>query len=80
MGINSACDKTVYRVDNMGSSFFDVFDPIRVRTGKNADWRVPQVVEIINDTDVRILKYADILDGEQIGGNHKNWFKNYYIN
>lgn len=54
-GMNSACGNSVIRIDTGGSKAFNSFDDNYMKTGKNMKQRVPQVLEIINDTQSRIL-------------------------
>lgn len=74
-GINSACNSSLTRVDIGGSDAFNSFDKTYERTGKKMEQRVPQILEILNDKNSRILydeKY-NIMHGGKV-----NLFKNYY--
>ena len=51
-GINSACDNKVWRVDFGGSFSFDKFDKYY---DNSHSYRKPQILEILNDTDIKIL-------------------------
>lgn len=55
-GINSVCDNKIWRVDNGSSKAFHNFDITYQQTGKVNEHRKPQVLEILNDTEYRILK------------------------
>lgn len=47
-GINDTCDGKLWRIDFGGSFAFDKFK-------NGTEYRIPQVLEIINDTDINIL-------------------------
>jgi len=54
-GINGTCDDHVWRVDTGSSESFNPFDKTYVNTGIVSPDRMPQVLEILNDTTFRIL-------------------------
>lgn len=72
-GINAACHGTVYRLDHMGSKYFNIFD----KSPKKSEWRAPQLIEIVDDERVNILKYTDVYVGG--GKKYTNYTKKYYI-
>ena len=51
-GINATCNDTLWRVDIGASVGFNVFDDI---TGELKSSRKPQVLEILNDNDIKVL-------------------------
>ena len=55
-GISFKCDKKLIYVDYAASSAFDIADPSIRAGGDRSKNRLPQVVEIKNDSEVRILK------------------------
>lgn len=74
-GINSACDGSLTRVDIGGADVFNLFDSTYEKTGHRMEQRVPQILEILNDKNSRILydeKYNNMYGGKV------NLFKNYY--
>lgn len=74
-GINSACNGSVTRVDIGGADVFNLFDSTFEKTGNKMEQRIPQILEILNDKNSRILydeKY------NKMHGGKVNLFKNYY--
>jgi hypothetical protein len=55
-GISFKCDNKLIYVDYAASSAFDIADRNVNFTGKRSEERLPQVLEILNDKDVRVLK------------------------
>lgn len=55
-GINSTCDQKLWRVDTGGSDAFSKFDKNFAENGSITDLRKPQVLEIIDDSKINILK------------------------
>jgi hypothetical protein len=53
--INGTCSNKVYRIDNGSSKAFNIFDQTYLNTGKINDTRKPQVMEILNDTEINII-------------------------
>lgn len=53
-GINSACD-SVWRTDIGGSEVFNKYDSEWIKTGKRMKQRIPQILEIINDNEFKIV-------------------------
>lgn len=60
-GINGTCDNKLWRVDNGSSGAFDKFDPEYLNSSDRhvADARKPQVLEITNDSEFKVLVYND---------------------
>jgi hypothetical protein len=54
-GCNATCDDHVIRIDNGSSKAFDKFDTEFKKTGLKNKNRQPQVLEILNDTEFKIL-------------------------
>lgn len=55
-GINGICNNKIWRVDNGSSEAFHGYDKKFLATGIVDENRTPQVLEILNDTEYRILK------------------------
>lgn len=55
-GINSTCNEQLWRVDTGGSNAFDKFDNKYMTSGTITDMRKAQVLEIINDSNIKVLK------------------------
>lgn len=77
-GINTACDGKLTRVDIGGASIFNLFDSTYEKTGNRMKQRVPQILEILNDTHTRIL-YDEKYNNMSGGGKSYNLFKNCYF-
>jgi len=56
VGINTTCGNKLWRVDNGASQAFNSFDKQYSETGKIIDLRKAQVLEILNDDYIKILK------------------------
>ena len=56
-GINKTCDGKLYRIDFGGSFVFNQFDENYNKLGEKSSERKPQVLEILNDKDIKILEY-----------------------
>lgn len=54
-GINSTCDKQLFRIDFGGSFSFDKFDDNYKLKGEKSKQRKVQILEILNDSEVKIL-------------------------
>ena len=54
-GINSTCSNKIWRVDNGSSSAFNNFDQQLLNNGHTSHSRRPQVLEILNDTEFKVL-------------------------
>lgn len=54
-GINYSCDSSLIKIDIGGSKVFDMFDDVHIKMGKHMKQRIPQVLEILNDVNMRIL-------------------------
>lgn len=54
-GINNVCN-SVWRTDIGGAEVFNKYDTEWVKTGKNMKHRIPQVLEIINDNEFKVLQ------------------------
>lgn len=73
--INSTCSNKIWRVDNGSSKAFDAFDRLYLKYNKINDARRPQVLEILNDNEFKVLwdanddnkymKHSDIGAGEK---------------
>lgn len=55
-GMNSVCNNNVWKVDTGGSYAFNAFDKNLKQFNEKQDTRKAQVLEILNDTDIKILK------------------------
>ena len=55
-GINTTCDNSLFRVDFGGSFGFHKFDMEHKKNGHVVDFRDVQVLEILNDSKINILK------------------------
>ena len=60
-GINGTCTNKLWRVDNGSSAAFNKYDDEYLNSpdGRIAKSRKPQVLEIINDTNYKVLVYDD---------------------
>lgn len=60
-GINGTCSHKLWRVDNGSSAAFDKFDPEYLNSEDRhvAESRKPQVLEILNDSEFRVLVYDE---------------------
>ena len=60
-GINGTCSDKLWRVDNGSSAAFDKFDPEYINSSDRhvAESRKPQVLEILNDSEFRVIVYND---------------------
>jgi Calcineurin-like phosphoesterase len=55
-GINSTCGDKLWRVDFGGSFGFDKFDPYFVKNKNVVEFRKAQILEILNDQEIKIIK------------------------
>jgi len=79
-GINAGCDCSVLRTDIGGSNAFNIYDATYAKTKDTTKQvikqRTPQIVEILDDTNHRIL-YDE--KPYMTGGKLYDLFKNYYF-
>lgn len=76
-GLNGTCDKKLYRIDIGGSDTFNLFDSKFVSTGNRSSTRMPQILEIIDDIHMRVIR--DDSYNTMKGGKPRNIFKKYYM-
>lgn len=55
-GINKTCGDKLWRVDIGACNAFDKFDNSYNNNGEITDMRKAQVLEIINDTEIKVVK------------------------
>lgn len=75
-GINSACNSSLTRVDIGGAEIFNLFDSTYEKTRNRMKQRIPQILEILNDKNLRILydeKY-NIMHGGKVNLFHKYYY------
>lgn len=75
-GINTACDSKLTRIDIGGADAFNLFDSTFEKTGNRMRQRVPQILEILNDTQSRIL--YDEKYNNMHGGMSCDLYKHFY--
>ncbi|CAH6421558.1 Calcineurin-like phosphoesterase [uncultured virus] len=56
LGINKTCGNKLWRIDIGGSQAFDYFDENLISEGKIVELRKTQILEILNDEEINILK------------------------